>query len=139
MNNIRISQRIFSLARCRELNFNIQRRFLRSESTQLNGLPDNAFNRERQAIKDHAAATSVLHTYGASYLSNHSATIPAILIASINAWVLWKEHWDHFAHLPPLEERTEYAYQNIRTKNFFWGDGDKTLFWNDDVNYHKKK
>ncbi|TQS34268.1 hypothetical protein Golomagni_05356, partial [Golovinomyces magnicellulatus] len=67
----------------------------------------------------------MLHTSGASYPSNYSATIPAILIASVNAWVLWKEHWDHFAHLPPLEERTEYAYQNIRTKNFFWGDGDK--------------
>jgi cytochrome c oxidase subunit 6a len=29
--------------------------------------------------------------------------------------------------MPPLEERTEYPYQNIRTKNYFWGDGDKTL------------
>ncbi|RKF76362.1 Cytochrome c oxidase subunit 6A, mitochondrial [Golovinomyces cichoracearum] len=132
MNNLRLSQRIFSFVRCKELNFITQRRFLRSESSQLNGLPDNAFNRERQAIKDHAAATSGMHPW-------NYATIPAILIASINAWVLWKEHWDHFAHLPPLEERTEYAYQNIRTKNFFWGDGDKTLFWNDDVNYHKKK
>lgn len=27
--------------------------------------------------------------------------------------------------MPPLEERTEYAYQNIRTKNYQWGDGDK--------------
>ena len=27
--------------------------------------------------------------------------------------------------MPPLEERTEYPYQNIRTKNFQWGDGDK--------------
>jgi cytochrome c oxidase subunit 6a len=27
--------------------------------------------------------------------------------------------------LPPLEERTEYPYQNIRSKNFQWGDGDK--------------
>jgi hypothetical protein len=27
--------------------------------------------------------------------------------------------------MPPLEERTEYPFQNIRTKNFFWGDGDK--------------
>lgn len=29
--------------------------------------------------------------------------------------------------MPPLEERVEYPYQNIRTKNFAWGDGDKTL------------
>jgi hypothetical protein len=29
-----------------------------------------------------------------------------------------------------LEERPEYPYQNIRTKNFFWGDGDKVrLIW----------
>lgn len=72
--------------------------------------------------------------------------------------------------MPPKSEQPEYPYQNIRTKNFFWGDGDKvspflsgrhvaeyrtdrllgtimtnmtlsfsqTLFWNDNVNYHKK-
>jgi cytochrome c oxidase subunit 6a len=27
--------------------------------------------------------------------------------------------------MPPLEERVEYPYQNLRTRNFFWGDGDK--------------
>ena len=27
--------------------------------------------------------------------------------------------------MPPLEERPEYPYQNIRVKNFPWGDGDK--------------
>ena len=27
--------------------------------------------------------------------------------------------------MPPLEERTEYPYQNIRVKNYPWGDGDK--------------
>lgn len=27
--------------------------------------------------------------------------------------------------MPPLEERTEYSYQNIRSKNYQWGDGDK--------------
>ncbi len=27
--------------------------------------------------------------------------------------------------MPALEERTEYAYQNIRTKNYQWGNGDK--------------
>lgn len=51
--------------------------------------------------------------------------IPAVIIASVNAWVLWEEHWEHFAHLPPLEERTAYAHQNIRNKKFPWGDGDK--------------
>jgi hypothetical protein len=27
--------------------------------------------------------------------------------------------------MPPLEERVEYPYQNIRVRNFPWGDGDK--------------
>ena len=27
--------------------------------------------------------------------------------------------------MPPLEERVEYDYMNIRSKKFFWGDGDK--------------
>lgn len=31
--------------------------------------------------------------------------------------------------MPPLEERVEYPYQNIRTKNYQWGDGDKTLLY----------
>lgn len=54
-----------------------------------------------------------------------SVVIPALLLASINAKNLWDEHWEHWEHLPPLEERVEYSYQNIRTKPFFWGDGDK--------------
>lgn len=57
----------------------------------------------------------------------HSVAIPALILGSVNAWILWKAHWEHWAHEPPLEERTEYPYQNIRTKNFPWGDGDKTL------------
>ena len=40
----------------------------------------------------------------------------------------WDAHWEHVAHEEhenPRAERPEYPYQNIRTKNFFWGDGDK--------------
>ena len=29
--------------------------------------------------------------------------------------------------MPPLEERVEYPYQNIRSKNYPWGDGDKVI------------
>jgi cytochrome c oxidase subunit 6a len=35
-----------------------QRRAASTESSGLSGAQDNAFNRERQAVKDHAAATS---------------------------------------------------------------------------------
>jgi len=55
----------------------------------------------------------------------YSVTIPCLIIASVNAYSLWNEHWGHWEHMAPLEERPEYPYQNIRTKNFFWGDGDK--------------
>ncbi len=54
-----------------------------------------------------------------------SVTIPCLIIASVNAYNLWTEHWEHWEHLPPLEERVEYPYQNIRTKNYFWGNGDQ--------------
>ncbi len=58
-------------------------------------------------------------------LTQDSVTIPCLIIAAVNAYNLWTEHWEHWEHLPPLEERVEYPYQNIRTKNYFWGDGDK--------------
>ncbi|ESZ90548.1 cytochrome c oxidase subunit VIa [Sclerotinia borealis F-4128] len=116
-----------------------QRRFASNES-QFTNTKNNSFNRERQAVKDHAAATSdlwrKLSIYEADYCD--SATIPCLIIATVNTKILWDAHWDHWDHMEPLEERTEYAYQNMRTRNYFWGDGDKTIFWNDKVNYHKK-
>ena len=51
--------------------------------------------------------------------------IPSIILASVNAYRLWTEHWEHVAHGPALEDKPEYPFQNIRTKNYFWGDGDK--------------
>lgn len=55
--------------------------------------------------------------------------IPALGLTAINAYNLWNEHWEHWSHMPPLEERTEYSYQNIRSKNYFFGDGDKTILY----------
>lgn len=54
-----------------------------------------------------------------------SVAVPSLIIAAINAYNLWVEHWEHWETLPPLEDRIEYDYMNIRTKKFFWGDGDK--------------
>ncbi|GJC85675.1 cytochrome c oxidase subunit [Colletotrichum tofieldiae] len=103
----------------------VQRRFASTS--------DNAFIREREAAKHHAAGTTALWRKISIY-----GCIPALGLAAANAYVLWNEHWEHWSHLPPLEERVEYPYQNIRTKNYQWGDGDKTIFWNDNVNYHNK-
>lgn len=58
-----------------------------------------------------------------------SVVPPALLLAGLNAYNLWNEHWEHWSHLPPLEERVEYPYQNIRTRNFQWGDGDKVCVY----------
>ncbi|KAF2488916.1 putative cytochrome c oxidase subunit VIa [Lophium mytilinum] len=99
---------------------------------KLEGNADNAFNRERLAVKHHAAATSGLWRKLSIYM-----VIPALAIAGANAYKLWVEHWEHVAHAPPKSELPEYSYQNIRTKNFWYGTGDKTWFWNDKVNYHK--
>jgi hypothetical protein len=57
-----------------------------------------------------------------------SVAVPCIIVASVNAKLRWDAHWEHVAHEEhenPRDERPEYAYQNIRTKNYFWGDGDK--------------
>jgi cytochrome c oxidase subunit 6a len=94
---------------------------------------NNTFVSERRRIKEHSKETTELWRKISVY-----AVIPAIALAGANAWWLWKAHWEHWEHMPPLEDRTEYSYQNVRTKNYPWGDGDKTLFWNDGVNYHHK-
>ncbi|KAL9123257.1 MAG: hypothetical protein Q9187_000202 [Circinaria calcarea] len=130
---IRASQRIVIPARNPAVKTNLQRRFATTQEPALTGPADNAFNRERRAVKAHAAATSDTWRKLSIYV-----TIPCLIIASVNAYNLWNEHWEHWEHEGPLEERIQYPYQNIRTKKFFWGDGDKTLFWNDKVNYHKK-
>ncbi|KAI0162199.1 cytochrome c oxidase-like protein [Xylariaceae sp. FL1272] len=95
---------------------------------------DNAFVKEREAVKHHAEATTELWRKISLY-----GVPPCLLLAGYNAYAQWNEHWEHWEHMPPLEERIEYPYQNIRTKNYPWGDGDKTLFWNDKVNYHDKE
>jgi cytochrome c oxidase subunit 6a len=156
---IRTSQRFASQLRSPAIRTPFQRRFASTEGSAFTGAEDNAFNRERKAVKDHAAATSgssmmdvpledapkadrSWQISGASFPSSEkpeegkcgkelarltvdSVTIPCLIIAGVNAYNLWNEHWAHWEHMAPLEERPEYPYQNIRTKNFFWGDGDK--------------
>ena len=71
-------------------------------------------------------------------MTEPSIAVPAITISLFNAYKLYAEHHNHTVHGPLPEEKIEFPYQNIRVKNFPWGDGDKTLFWNDRVNYHSK-
>ncbi|KAK2800854.1 hypothetical protein FQN50_007995 [Emmonsiellopsis sp. PD_5] len=114
---LRLAQRAGRPLRSSPIRSTVQRRFASTEEQKLPTFPDNAFNRERAAVKAHAAATS----------GEYIGVIPVVILAAINAKNLWDEHWEHWEHMPPLEERVEYPYQNIRTKNYPWGDGDKTL------------
>ncbi|KAH6628678.1 cytochrome c oxidase, subunit VIa [Chaetomium tenue] len=117
----RATQRLTAQARAQA-----QRRLASTET-------ENSFVRERRHVKEHAGPTTELWRKISIY-----GIPPALILAGANAYMLWSEHWEHWSHMPPLEERVEYPYQNIRTKNYQWGDGDKTLFWNDSVNYHNK-
>ncbi|KAI0393367.1 mitochondrial cytochrome c oxidase subunit VIa [Xylariaceae sp. FL0594] len=120
----RAAPRLTAQLRSPVLRSTIQRRFASTE---------NQFIKEREAVREHAKHTTELWRKISIYVC-----IPALALAALNAYNLYNEHWEHWSHLPPLEERTEYPYQNIRTKNFPWGDGDKTIFWNPTVNYHNK-
>ncbi|KAI9374657.1 FAD binding domain-containing protein [Aspergillus egyptiacus] len=97
----------------------VQRRF-NSAQSKYPWIVDNEFNRERANVKHHAASTSDLWRKLSIF-----GVIPVLIGGGLNAYNLWNEHWEHWEHMPPLEERTEYPYQNIRSKNFPWGDGDK--------------
>ncbi|EQL04087.1 Cytochrome c oxidase, subunit VIa [Ophiocordyceps sinensis CO18] len=110
---------------------------------------ENEFIKERQHIKDHASGTTVCllvpdrakpeveieddlgnaaeHSREPMTNKGRSGVGPCLALAGANAYYLWNAHWEHWSHMPPLEERTEYPYQNIRTKNYQWGDGDKTI------------
>ncbi|KAI1115528.1 cytochrome c oxidase, subunit VIa [Nemania sp. NC0429] len=120
----RATPRLTAQLRAPAVRSTIQRRLASTE---------NQFIKEREGAKHHAEGTADLWRKISIY-----AVIPALILGGANAYILWNEHWEHWSHMPPLEERVEYPYQNIRTKNYPWGDGDKTLFWNDKVNYHNK-
>ncbi|CUM63793.1 uncharacterized protein PRCAT00001377001 [Priceomyces carsonii] len=69
----------------------------------------------------------------------YMVALPAILLTAIPVVKIELEHADHRKHLrelPDDEWPTQYEYQNLRQTKFFWGDGDKTLFWNSDINRH---
>lgn len=68
--------------------------------------------------------------------------VPALIGASISTYILESRHHEHAAaHPRPSDDELppEYEFQNIRATKYFWGDGDKTLFWNSKVNHHKKE
>ncbi|WAR51904.1 hypothetical protein PtB15_1B341 [Puccinia triticina] len=91
-----------------------------------------AFVKEREAIKSHAAGSSELWRKITYYVA-----FPSIVLALVNAYNLAKEHEHHLEHIKEenggeLPERINYDYLNIRNKSFPWGN--YTLFYNPKTN-----
>ncbi|GMG31504.1 unnamed protein product [Ambrosiozyma monospora] len=113
-----------------------------STASKLEGLAHDApnpakaaeFKSHQEAVVDHSAKTTALWKK-ISFL----VAFPVIGLTAVNTYFVEAEHAEHREHAKHLSDDewpTQYPYQNIRKKNFFWGDGDKTLFWNTDVNRH---
>ena len=94
----------------------------------------NAFKHELEASQHHAKDTSKFWIRITAFVA-----VPAVALTAINTYFVEKEHAEHREHLEHISDEDwpkNYEYMNIRSKPFFWGDGDKTLFWNPIVNRH---
>ena len=58
--------------------------------------------------------------------------IPVGILISVNTYYLEKEHHEHLEAHP--HEPEPYPHLRIRSKKFFWGDGEHTPFHNSQVN-----
>lgn len=96
-----------------------------------------------QAFKD-AITAEQHHAEGTSSFwrkISYFIAAPAVIATAINTYFVEAEHAEHRKHLAHVKDEdwpAQYDFQNIRSKNFFWGDGDKTLFWNPVINRHIK-
>lgn len=93
-----------------------------------------AYIEEQQHTIDHAKGSMVTWRNICFFVC-----IPALVGSGIFVYNVEKKHAEHNAHLkdiPDEEWPKEYEYQNLRGRKYPWGDGDKTLFWNDNLNRH---
>lgn len=93
-----------------------------------------AFIKSYEEKKSHSAGVTNLWKKITYFVA-----LPAILLTAIPVGQIELHHAEHRQHQKELSDEewpVQYDYQNIRSKKFFWGDGDKTLFWNSDVNRH---
>ncbi|EIF49215.1 hypothetical protein HII13_004369 [Brettanomyces bruxellensis] len=113
------------------------RRFLSSSSIlKADPAKGKKFAEKNEDIIKHSQTSSATWKKISLFLA-----IPAILICAVPVYRVEQEHAKHRKALKAIPDDkwpAEYEYQNIRRKKFFWGDGDKTLFWNEGVNRHVK-
>ena len=94
-----------------------------------------AFIKLEEETIAHAASTASLW-----YKVSLFIVVPVVIGTAYHTYVVEQEHFAHHAaHPRPSDDELppEYEYQNVRRNKFFWGDGTKTLFWNNEFN-HKK-
>lgn len=66
--------------------------------------------------------------------------IPALVLSSVNSYFVEAEHAKHREHVYEHGgPEVQYPYQKLLIKDFFWGDGNKSLFWNEKANFNKKE
>ncbi|AMD21886.1 HFR031Wp [Eremothecium sinecaudum] len=106
-----------------------------------NAFPAGGDKEAARAFKEHMVA-SAHHGEKTSkmwYKISLFVGLPAIMLAAVNTYFVEAEHAahrEHLKHIPDEEWPRDYSFQNMRQKPFFWGDGDKTLFWNPVINRH---
>ncbi|ODQ64908.1 COX6A-domain-containing protein [Nadsonia fulvescens var. elongata DSM 6958] len=96
-----------------------------------------AFKQTIDAAEHHAVSTTSLWKKVSIFV-----VVPAIVATAVNTYFVEVKHAEHRAHRVAESEENwpaEFGYQNVRVRSFFWGDGDKTLFWTDKVNRHKQE
>jgi cytochrome c oxidase subunit 6a len=95
------------------------------------------FAKHIEAVEHHAQGSSGTWKKVSFFLA-----APIIALTAVNTWIVEKEHAEHREHNKHLSDEEwpvpSYPYLNMRRVDFFWGDGDKTLFWNSDCNRHIK-
>nr|WLR81396.1 cytochrome c oxidase subunit VIa [Metschnikowia bicuspidata] len=102
----------------------------------------NTYNKEAGEAFKKAQYEKAHHSEGITELwkkITFYVALPAVTLTAIPVTKTETEHAEHREHLRHLSDEewpVQYEYQNLRQKKFFWGDGDKTLFWNSDVNRH---
>lgn len=95
------------------------------------------FEQHIEAVEHHAQGSSSTWKKVSFFLA-----LPVIAVTAVNTYFIEAEHAEHREHTKHIKDEDwpvpKYSFLNMRRNDFFWGDGDKTLFWNSDCNRNPK-
>lgn len=109
-------------------------KFIKDDAFRYNKKAGEAFKKAYEEKVHHSIGITALWKKITFFVAFPVVALTAIPVTKIE--LEHAKHREHLRHLPDEEWPVQYDYQNIRAKKFFWGDGDKTLFWNSDINRH---